>query len=142
MRNPILLVAVLVTLLASAGIALTQEESEGIGVAGILEKPGYTPEGYGPYAITDEATGVRYVVDYNTDRSLCLRPSELPTEEIWENAPDSSVGYRSIVYGPVLEGYNPPVLSLEILQDAPAGEQPDPDYQGCNQGVGEVPAAA
>ena len=138
MRNPVLLVAVLVMLLASAGIALAQEESEVVGVAGILEKPGYTPEGYGPYAIKDEATGLRYVVDYSTDRSLCVG-----TVLSWESL-DSSVGYRHILYGPVLEGYDPPVLSLEMLSYAPAGEQPYPAVsRGCDQTVGNwVPAAA
>lgn len=109
MRNPILLVAVLVVLLASAGIALAQEEPAITGVAGVLERPGYTSDGYGPYAITDEATGASYVVDGG-----------------WEYL-DSSVGYRVIVYGPVLEGYDPPVLRQEMTYHAPAGEQPDQD---------------
>ena len=132
------MVAVLVVLLASAGIALAQEESEVVDVAGILEKPGYTPEGYGPYAITDEATGVRYVVDYVYGGDLCVG-----TVLSWEYL-DSSVGYRNIVYGPVLEGYDPTVLSLEMLSYAPAGEQPYPAVsRGCDQTVGNwVPAAA
>ena len=120
MRNSILLVAVLVALLASMGSALaqeepaitpSQEESKGIGVAGILEKPGYTPEGYGPYAITDEATGVRYHV---------IHPSEYIMGGL--------VGTRVIVYGWVLEGYDPPVLAYWWTQEASAGEQPDPIY--------------
>src|ERR671916_644470 len=109
MRNPILLVAVLLLLLASAGSALAQQEPTITGAAGVLERPGYSSEGYGPHAITDEATGIRYIVDGG-----------------WEYL-DSSVGYRVIVYGPVLEGYDPPVLSLEMSHLAPAGEQPDPD---------------
>jgi hypothetical protein len=144
MRNPILLVAVLVVLLASTGIALAQEESEGIGVARILEKPGYAP-----YAITDEATGVHYVVDFGLsgpNRNMCAVP-----EPYWPNKPedgnqeylDSHVGYRNIVYGPVLEGYDPPVLSLVLLRHAPTGEQPDPNFQNRDQTVAEpdTPAA-
>ena len=120
MRNSILLVAVLVALLAVTGSALAQEEPaitpsqeelEGVGVPGILEKPGYTPEGYGPYAITDEATGVRYHVS---------RPNEYIM--------DGLVGTRVIVYGWVLEGYDPPVLVYWWTQEASAGEQPDPSY--------------
>ncbi len=146
MRNSILLVAVLMVLLASAGIALAQEESEVLAVAGILEKPGYTPEGYGPYAITDEATGVRYVVDTDLSGPICVAPEPYwqnkPEDGIWEYL-DSHVGYRNIVYGPILEGYDPPVFSLVLLHHAPAGEQPDPDFQNCDQTVGDdVPAAA
>ena len=126
-------------LLVSAGSALAQEEPTFISVAGILEKPGYTPEGYGPYAITDETTGVRYVVDYvYYDGDLCVGPVLS-----WEYL-DSSVGYRHIVSGLVLEGYDAPVLSLEMLSYAPAGYPPYPDVaRGCDQTVGNwVPAAA
>ena len=120
MRNSILLVAVLVALLAATGSALAQEEPaitpsqdelEGVGVTGILEKPGYTPEGHGPYAITDETTGVRYHV---------ANPSEYIM--------DGLVGGRVIVYGWVLEGYDPPVLAYWWADEASAGEQPDPFY--------------
>ena len=80
-------------------------------MAGILKEPGYTPEGHGPYAITDETTGVRYHVS---------RPNEYIM--------DGLVGTRVIVYGWVLEGYDPPVLAYWWADEASAGEQPDPTY--------------
>jgi len=86
--------------------AESDPRSTPIGVAGILENPGY-----GSYAITDEATGVRYDVI-----------------EIGEYFTDRLVGTRVIVYGSVLEGYDPPVLAEWWTQEAPAGEQPEPEY--------------
>jgi hypothetical protein len=77
--------------------------------AGILEKPGTTPEGFGPYAITDEASGVYYVLEGG---SLTL---------------DNYLGQRIITYGRIREGYDPPVLSLEMLDGPTIDEQPDPD---------------
>jgi hypothetical protein len=76
--------------------------------AGILEKPGTTSEGFGPYAITDEASGIYYVLE-----------SAGPYL-------DSYLGQRVITYGRIREGYDPPVLRLEMLDPTP-DEQPDPD---------------
>ena len=110
MRKPLLFVVCLAFLVATAGSALAYAQFAPVtGTAGILEKPGYTPEGYGPYAITDEATGAYYVVDGGSEYL------------------DSSVGKRVIVYGVGLEGYYPPVLNLEMSYEAPLDEQPDPD---------------
>lgn len=74
---------------------------------GILDKPGATAERFGPYVITDEASGVYYV----------LEASDL----------DGFVGQRIIAYGRMRDGYDPPVLSLETLHPATVDQQPDPD---------------
>jgi hypothetical protein len=84
--------------------------------AGILENPGATPEGFGPYAMTDEASGVYYVLEGGS----------------WL---DDFVGQRVIAYGRLRDGYDPPVLSLETLHHpTTTDEQPDPDllrYGSC-----------
>ena len=111
MRNPILLVAVLVALLASPGSALAYYADCGpppanpIGVAGVLEDPGY-----GAYAITDETTGVFYSVVGADEYVL-----------------DGLVETRVIVYGAVIEeGHDTPILAEWRTDEASAGEQPDP----------------
>jgi hypothetical protein len=76
---------------------------------------------------------------------LCVAPEDpySPEDGVWEYL-DSHVGYRHIVYGLVLKGYDPPVLSLEMLRYTPANEQPYPvDTWFCEATVGDwVPAAA
>ena len=55
-----------------------------------------------PYAITDEATGVRYVVDYGWE--YLDSGGEQYLGKVLGRDLDSFLGYRFTVNGPVIEG--------------------------------------
>ena len=77
--------------------------------AGVLAKPGTTPKGFGPYAKTDKATGIYYVLE-------SVGPYL-----------DDYLGQTVITYGRIREGYDPAVMRLDMLDGPTSDEQPDPD---------------